>query len=165
MKIDKARFRNSNNVNFTRELFYETALNKDNVVYTLKNSDHLGFPSLYTLYMETNDPTEYKFAVDHLDGWDHWKALCSASWFQPYIAKWREELEIRFRSNALAEILQNAQKGGREAFQAAKYIASGEYLTKTETKRGRPSKAEIDSTAKQIVEDRRRLEEDFQRIQ
>src|SRR5690606_27339931 len=124
-----SNFKNVNGVFFLKELFFELAANRENALYTLQNEDRTEdgktYPSLRNLYLLVNDVTEYQFAIQCLDGWDHWKALASASFFQPYIAKWREELEVRNRSMALANIMEAAKGKTRDAFIASKHIAEG----------------------------------------
>lgn len=155
------------NRRITKSLFYETTLaDKSLVVYTLKDKDHLGYPSLYRLYMEHDDPTEYTFAVACLDSWDHWMMLCECSWFKPYLTAWRKELEIRARSRALASIKTLANdKSSKEHYQASKFMVSGGWVEKGKGRSaGRPSKDEIAKEAQRIAQSSRDLEDDFQRI-
>jgi len=158
-----SKFKNSNGVLLLKEMFYETAASKSNVIYTLKDRDHKGYPSLYRLYMEENDPTEYLFAMKHLDGWAHWQSLSQSSFFKDLISRWREELELRFRALGLRNISVMASSAGREAFQASKYLVDGNYLPKKNTK-GRPSKQQISEAAQQMAEDDKRLKDDFARL-
>ncbi len=159
-----SKFKNANGVYFINDLFYETAMNKDNVLFTLKLQDHMGYPSLYRLYMESDDPTEYQFAVKHLDGWQHWKRLASSPILRDHVAEWREELEIRTRSEALAGILITAAGETKESFQAQKYITDGNYLGKEPAKRGRPSKKEIGERANEIASESKRIESEYLRL-
>jgi hypothetical protein len=156
-------FKASNGQYFLLGLFFEkTNADKSSVVYTLKDEDHLGYPSLYRLYMETNDPTEYQFSINHLGGWSHWEELSKCVWFQPYVQRWRRELSIKLKSEALARISQTAKGPGKEAFAANKYLI--EFDTPV-TKRGRPSKEEISKAAKEIVDDQKIIAEDFARLE
>ena len=148
-----------------RGLFFETqGADKTTVVYTLKDRDHEGFPSLYRLYMEMDDPTEYDFAVTYLAGWDHWVKLCKCSWFKPYVKKWREELEVRTKARALRSIKDYAKSSGKEAYQANKFLVSNGWIEKKTHGRGRPSKDDIKSEAERIARERTDLDEDFARI-
>lgn len=158
--IDKSRFKNVNGVFYLKELFFETAQNKENVVYTLKDKAHEGYPSLYEAYLEANDPTEYQFAVNNLYSWEHWQRLQDCSWMKPIVAAWRTELEIRFKSQALRKIMAQASGSSRESFQAAKFIA--EYGSKST--KGRPSKQSIKDAALDIAEGNQRVNEDFLRL-
>lgn len=163
-------FKNASGAQYLRGLFYETTLaDKSTVVYTLKNEDHLGYRSLYRMYMESGDLTEYKFAVQALDGWDHWEALTQCSWFKPYIDAWRRELEIKVRSQALAKISAMASTVTSEkllplSFQANKYLLDGGWKTGDNRKAGRPSKQAIKEEATRIASVDKQLTADFDRI-
>lgn len=164
------KFKNASGARYLRGLFFETTLeDKSSVVYTLKNFDHLGYQSLYRLYMETGDPTEYKFATQYLDGWDHWEALCGCSWFKPYVEAWRRELEVKVRSAALAQIEQVSHLDGDTktkalAFTANKYLLDGGWKPKGEGKVGRPTKEAIKKEAFRITQEAQDINEDYNRI-
>lgn len=162
----QSRFKNASGAYLLNAMFYETTLSdKSQVIYTLKDTEHEGYPSLYQLYMDADDPTEYSFAINHLDGWGHWERLCECSWFKPHLSRWRRELEIRCRSRELARIRGIASQSGKEAFQAQKYILNGLWKDKPEKRRaGAPSKDEIKDAANRIVTLDRSLEEDLKRI-
>lgn len=164
---DTNKFRHPvSNGRYLKALFFEETLSdKSTVLYTLKEREHQGYPSLYQLYMEVNDPTEYRFAVQYLDGWDHWQMLCQCKWFQPYVEKWRKELEVRMKSQSLARVMTEAKTGGKEAFSANKYILDKGWEPKEgQNKRGRPSKEEIAQAAKESLTTASRISEDFDRI-
>lgn len=147
-------------------LFYEqTGADKSGVLYTLKSHDHEGFPSLYRLYMEHDDPTEYSFAITCFDGWDHWEQLTKMGWFKPYLEKWRKELEIRVRSQALLQIRAKASTSDKEAYQAQKFLVSAGWKPSDARKgAGRPSKEEVAKAAENIAREGRDLEEEFNRV-
>lgn len=154
-----SKFVNSNNVYLLRGLFLETSNSPDTVVYTLKNKPHQGYPSLYEAYMDSDDPTEYTFAVNYLESWDHWQVLSGSAWFQPYAEKWRKDLEARTRSRAIKTIITKASDGSRESLSAAKYIAE---ILGTK-KRGRPSAQEVKQAATDMAKQDRHTE-DFIRL-
>lgn len=164
MEDSNLKFKNVNGVWLTRDLFYETARSPNNVIYTLKPEDHLGFPSLYRLYMEANDITEYSFAVTHLGGWVHWKMLSESNFFQPYITEWREELEIKTRSQALASIISVSQGTSKDAYAAQKFVANKEWDKTKAPARGRPSNAQVRAAANDLAEEQRRLSDDLNRL-
>lgn len=148
------KFRASNNTRLLKALFYEQTLSdKSSVVYTLKDVDHEGFPSLYRLYMEIDDPTEWEVSQRLVDGWEHWEMLCAATWFKPYIERWRKELELRMKSKALNRIRAEARTNSKESFNANKYVLEKGWEPKEGQKngRGRPSKDEIKKAANEIA--------------
>lgn len=150
-----------------RGLFFETTgADKTGVVYTLKDRDHEGYASLYRLYMEADDPTEYSFATTCLEGWDHWEILLQCTWFKPYIARWRRELEIRFKSRSLKAIQGLANDpDSKEYHQANKFLVNGGWQEDKRRKgAGRPSKAEIEKAAKMAAQEASSIEDDFNRV-
>lgn len=155
-----------NNIRLLKAMFFEQAYgpDKSTVIYTLKDQDHQGYPSLYRLYMETNDPTEWKFATTYLDSWEHWEMLCQCTWFKPYLNRWRKELELRMKSHALARIMAEAKTTSKESFTANKYILEKGWEPKLMNTKGRPSKEQIAQAANDIAISNKQLEEDFERI-
>jgi hypothetical protein len=148
-------------------LFYETTMthNRQHALYTLKDTDHLTYASLYRLYMECNDPTEYLFATTHLGGWAHWERLCECDFFKPYAERWRKELELRFRANALRNVYDLANSpSARDKLSANKILLDGKWGKTEGRARGRPSKEEIKSEANRLAEQERSLSTDFERI-
>lgn len=164
--VSMSKFRNQQNVRYLQGLFYEqTGADKTTVVYTLKDEPHLDYPSLYQAYMTIADPTEYSFATQYLDGWEHWEILCECTWFKPYVARWRKELSLKIKSEALANIIIESKSRTTNSYQASKFLATGEFEDKPTRGKGRPSKDEVNSEAKRIAEDHFRLKEDFNRLQ
>jgi hypothetical protein len=165
--VSKPEFRNASGARYLSALFLERNMrDKSVVLYTLKETDD-GYPSLYRLYMESNDPTEYTFATTYFENWQHWADLCECNWFIPIVRRWREEKELKFRSQSLAILLRQALEGTREAVQVNKWIVEGGYTPKNKggsTGRGRPSKEDISKAASQIAGDQTRLDEDYLRI-
>jgi len=140
-----------NGVYLTRRLFREWYGRE--APYCLSRKDKPGTPSLYRLYMECNDATEYEFAIKHLAGWEHWQILCNCNWFQSHLKKWRHELEVKLRSEAMKAIVLEGKSGGKNAFSANKFLVTRGYLTEEEKKgRGRPSKEEINREASRLME-------------
>lgn len=125
----------------TQSLFLELGYS-ELAVYTLKEVDHIWnnrtYPSLKRLYLEIEDPTEYEFANTHLCGWRHWQRMCENKVIRKHIDEWREELEVKLRSQAIRDAIQEAKKGH---FQAAKWVADRGWSTRGA---GRPSKADIE---------------------
>jgi hypothetical protein len=162
-----SKFRSSNRKRLIKGLFYETTgMDKSTVLYTLKDEDHLGYPSLARLYLETGDPTEYKFAIKYFESYDHWLQISSADWFVPYLNSWRRELEVKMKSEALANIIEESRnKKSASFFTVNKFIVDKGWEPKEgQTKRGRPSKDEISAEAYRIANERDKLDEDFERL-
>ena len=156
-----SKFRTNQNQRLVKGLFVEYG----GSVYTLKDTDQGDTPSLYRLYMEANDLTEYTFALTHMDSWEHWQMLCSTSWFPEYVDRWRKELEVRTRSEALARLIEEAKAGGKGALAANKFLLERGYLDKaTAAGRGRPSKKEIQEKALEIAFSDKQVSDDLARL-
>jgi len=158
-----------NPVNFSRYLkglFYETTSNPSTALYTLKDRDTKGYPSLYRLYMEANDDTEYLFATANLDGWEHWEMLCRCTWFEPYVSRWRKELYLKKTALHLKNIEAEAKDPkSKNHFAANKLLLDREWEGKVpKSKRGRPSNEEVTGELKREAQDAKRQADDLQRI-
>ncbi len=154
------RYRNELNVRYLKALFYEhTGADKSTVIYTLKDLPHQGFPSLYRLYMDCNDPTEYEFANEYLDGWEHWTMLCECTWFQPFRDRWRKELELRETAAALRKIRAAAHEDSRQSFQANKFLIERGWEEKAS--KGRPSKQAVKKEAQLQAAEQMKLKKDI----
>lgn len=157
-------------VRYTKQLFLETSyeIPKEDkaCVYTLKDQDHEGYPSLYRLYMACPDPTEWDFANTHLDGWAHWEQLCDTSWFRPYVDRWRKEKELKARSDALRKVREVAtDHEHRSYYEANKYLLNSPWkLQEAKYSRGRPSKDEIKKAAVEQAEAQQMVSSDLERL-
>lgn len=146
-------FKNSIGNYYLRSLFHETKAMGKKGLYTLKDKDHtyegIIYKSLYILYMEEGDLTEYFFATKYLDSWVQWQALIERPWFKEHVQRWRTELELRLKAEALQRILLEAKEGGKNQYNANRFIVEKGYIDKTAepSRRGRPTKAEISRRA------------------
>lgn len=167
-------FRSPTNIRYTRSLFYETSyVDHSQVYYTLKDrpsvtTEGKELPSLYQLYMKFGvlDPTEYTFATTALDGWEHWLMIREATWFKKdYYLRWKHELDVKIRSNALIELLQESKMKGKNAWAINRFLVKEGYETPgTNPKRGRPTKDDITKAAKETLEEREKVRDDLNRI-
>lgn len=166
MALDQGnKFKNSMGTYLLKGLFFEENVSdRAQVLYTLKDYDHPnGYPSLYRLYIAVSDPTEYRFANQYLDGFPHWEMLTRCSWFQPYLARWRRELALKIRSDALAEIIETGKKPSKDQLAANRFLLVGGWDQELPTK-GRPSKEAIKKAAFDIASDKEALAEDYARV-
>ena len=168
---DTGPFKNSNGNMLLKSLFHETKAHGLKGIYTLKDKDHEFeghvYPSLYKLYMATEDLTEYEFACKYLDSWEQWVKLCETTWFKEYINRWRTELELKLKAQALRRLMEEARDGGKNSYNANKFIVERGWVPKeTEvSRRGRPSKQEISRRAAEEVFSDRQIEEDIKRLE
>jgi hypothetical protein len=159
-------FKNITGSFYTKALFYETTMaDKATVVYTLKDEDHKGFPSLYRLYLETRDPTEYLFANKYLGGWKHWQELCECTWFAPYVARWRQELELSIKAEALSRLLEESENTlSKKYVDVNRYLLEKGWVEKESTSKGRPSKQQVKDEAVRLAKESSQVEDDFARL-
>jgi hypothetical protein len=163
------KFKNVSNRFYTKALFYEMNItDKSTILYTLKDEDHLGYLSLYRLYMEMDDLTEYEFATTYFHSWQHWDEISNAGWFQPYISKWREELFLRRKMRHIREIEKIAEAGGRDSLVAQKYLLerAWEKSERSSPKKrvGRPDKPEDTQTDEEVRISRKMFNNDYDRL-
>ena len=162
------KFRNPiNNSRYTKSLFLEESYeDRSNVLYTLKDFDHDGYPSLYRKYLLLGDLTEIEFARTYFESWEHWQMVAEASWFKPYIARWREEVTLAAQAQALSAIKEIASdKKNKDHFAANKILLSwGKPKTNSKAHVGRPTKEAITKEANELFRQSRETAADFQRI-
>lgn len=166
MAKPNSKFRSSINSRLIKQLFFEHCYGQEakSAVYTLKDWDHEGYPSLYRLYMEMGDLKEYDFAETYLDGYEHWERLCKTPWFKPYVERWRKELLLQVQGKALRRIQEVAQtENHKSAYEANKFLLAGSWAN-SGSSRGRPSKEEVKAEAQKIAETDKQLAEDAERI-
>lgn len=145
--MNKDKLKDSQGRPLTQGIFLEIGYNYDTAVYTLKDEDHKAegkvYPSLKRLYLEHEDPTEYDFACQHLLGWGQWKRLLANKNIRKHIDEWREELELKLRSQAVQDIIQ--MSADEKGFQAARWLADKGWEKKSA---GRPKKDTSEHDAK-----------------
>lgn len=124
----------------TLSLFFEYNNTDNKPIFTLKDYDHEGCLSLKQIYLSFDDPTEWDFVQTVFGNWRHWQRIINNRMLRPYIDQWREELEIKLRSQAIREMV----KQSKNKDSAAKWIAEGSW----KGKRGRPSKEEVERERK-----------------
>jgi len=149
----------------TMSLFFEENVSSLPAVYTIKDYNHevkgVTYISLYLIYMELADPTEYEFARLCFGSWQHWQRLCGAQFFDKEVTKWREELEVKLRSGAIKQIMTNSTLSEGRGQTAAKFLADRGWDKRPA---GAPSKAEKARKAKIDKSIHHELEDDAERL-
>jgi hypothetical protein len=161
-------FRDSTGRWRTQSLFKEFPNPKYPFYWTLRREDtEDGIPSLYKLYMQAKDPSEYHFALKYLGGWEHWQTLCNARWFRKYVDLWREELKVLVQSDhyAIARALaEDSSAKVSERMTAIKWLSVNSGYDKKDLKRGRPSKEEVEGRLRQDLKALEEHNEDLERL-
>lgn len=132
-------------------------------IFSLKaDEDHDGLISLKRIYLDTSDPTEYRFAIGLFKDARHWRTLCGLEWFRPYVDKWRWELRAKLRAQAVDNLIRLSE----DNLAAIKTLATEDfvyqsYLEDSTPKkgRGRPNKEKPDNTPSEetIADDAARI--------
>ena len=155
----------------TKALFFETTLPEYRLEvepeWTLKEKDHTvdgkTYVSMKRIYLEMEDVTEYDFAIATLGSFLHWETLCKVSWFKEHIEQWRKELNLKLKAKGMRSIIKAATTDENLSFQAMKYLSDNQYLDKG-SKRGRPSKEDVQAELKKEAEANRVFLDDAERI-
>ncbi len=145
----------------TLSIFIDRNVTKMDPVWTLKPYPSKGFPSAHALYLEVADPTEYEFANQLLGSWAHWQRMLECNWFLPYVDAWRDELEIKLRSEAVRNINTISKGSSAGSLNASRWLAEKGW---TEKKRGRPSKQEVASERMKQARITQEVKDDLERI-
>lgn len=140
--MDKSLLKDTMGRPLTQGLFLETKYDVRYAVFTMDGEDkeYKGktYISLKKLYLEMMDPVEYTFATTHLLGWDHWMRLNDNKLLGPEFTKWRFELELKIRSEATGNIIEDS--ASEKGFQASKWLADRGWEKRGA---GRPSKSDV----------------------
>lgn len=162
-------FRNEHNQRYTKQLFYETMRDlplEERVIEPVFSLyfDREGLVNFGKEYIKDADPSGYTTAIRLLGDYGHWNHLLKAKWFRDAVETWNEELDAKLYSEGMAKIRELAKSDEKSALAAARFLATQGYKDKTATKRGRPSKIEVQGALKQAREEAEGLEEDGKRI-
>lgn len=147
----------------TQALFFELKHDHERALYTLKEEDHTlpdgrVLPSLKRLYLECLDPTEYEFATTYFYSWKHWKRCLGNKLVLKEVEEWREELEIKIRSEGLRGAINNAMDGN---YQANKWLVDKGWVEKIP---GRPTNERVEGELKQAARMKEAHQSDLDRI-
>ena len=145
----------------TLSVFLETNVTQMTPEWSLKPYTSKGLPSAHELYLEIADPTEYAFANVLLGSWAHWQRLLECNWFLPYVEAWRDELEVKLRSEAVQNINAISKGSSPGALNASRWLAEKGW---SEKKRGRPSKGEVASERRKQAAISQEVAADLERI-
>lgn len=153
------QFKNASGSYYLKQIFFETAeTDRTYVLYTLKDEDHRGYPSLRRLYLEMGDESEYVFANTYFGGWPHWKRLLNCNWFMDYLSSYREELVLRQQAESLVR-LRTAARDGR--LDIDKWLIERKW---DKDPVGRPSKERIKREAQQMTREAVDVSDDLARL-
>lgn len=157
------KFKSSQGVYLTKQLFYEVCSDKETALYTLKDYDLTVdgklYPSILRLFVSEGDETGFVFAKKYFDSWKHYKKLLSAPWFSNVISEAKEELAVQQAAHALLAVSKKAKEGDLRANQ---YLLEKKWVDKDSV--GRPTKASIKEEANKLFQQSDLVSEDAARI-
>jgi len=143
-EVSKSRLLNASNTRLGRALFiefdniYDTRL----AVYSLSREDKVvdgvTYPSLYKLYLATEDITEAEFVNLYMYDLKQWEQLCEAPFFREEIAQWRKELRLYKLSQMVATLEEDVARDTKTATSSAKFLIEKVYNTSGKAA-GRPA--------------------------
>lgn len=140
---DKEKLKDTLGRPLTQGLFLEFGYDTRYAIFTFNDEDKdyegVKYISLKKLFLMCEDPTEYEFANKYLLGWRHWLRMNENVILKKEFDVWREEFEVKLRSDAIRSIVDMTAEGAN--FQAAKWLADRGWDKRGA---GRPSKAEIE---------------------
>lgn len=147
----------------TQQLFYEI-ISRDIArrqtyvpVFSFKGRE--GFIDFRQTFLDCDDPTGYKWAIEYLGSWDHWLVLIELDWFRSELDKVLAEMQHRDLSRSL-ERIKELRSDPKTALAASRYIAEQGWLKRA----GRPSKAAVQGELKRQVELAKETVDDLERI-
>jgi len=162
--MSKNKYLGANGVRLTKQLFieYDYVSDRDYAVYSISREDKevngKTYPSLYRLYMETNDVTEAKFVNLYLYDWEQWEKLQKQ--FGEEIELWRQDLRHSVTSEMVGLLLSDARSESKSSMASAKYLLDNILKSGKRVKQGRPSNKEGQtdfSVDKEVVADLERI--------
>lgn len=164
--ITKSKFKDDRGRLYTVSLFLEIKYKGDTALYTLDEYDReyegKTYPSIKQLYLEMEDPTEYEFAKKYFFSWQHWLKICANKQLREnYINAWREELEIKLRSQGIKKMVLKSGSDTRESMQASKWLAERGW---DKRRAGTPSKAEVARETKIQAGINSEIDTDYERL-
>ena len=112
--------------------------------------------------MDIADPTEYEFALQAFGSWKHWIKIKNSKVIKVFVEDWPVELEVKLRSEGIKGVIKEAESG-KAKFNAAKFLANADWKAST-SKRGRPTKEEVERERKIAAKLNSEFSEDAERI-
>lgn len=157
--------RSSNGVRKTRSLFKEVCKIDDVPVMSLShNVERLdSMVPLRPIYlgMVVDDPTEYDFADYVFGDYTQWVQISESTWMKDYLDEWRMVADVQRKQKAFKALLSEIDKGGRNAYGAARFFIEEPWKAKTQKVKVKES---TEKAAGEFTSDIIRLQEHFGKL-
>lgn len=164
-------YRNESNQRYSKQLFWEQWITlpiEQRLIkppFTLHN-EREGYVCFGQEYVNDADPTGYTTSKRLLGDFGYWRHLLKAAWFREALELWNEELDAKLKAEGLKVIRETAASDDKAALAAARYLANLDYKNNSPaSKRGRPSKEEVEGRLASEARELKDVEEDYKRIQ
>lgn len=177
--MNRTPFRGPSNILLTASLFFDiTDFKKRDTsrcLFSFLSSSDPRFPdhldqtliSVYDTYLELEDITGFKWAKQYLEDYDHFTTLMELSWFKDEMTKLNREILSKRQSEAFETLLGLVSDEDATAavrLSSAKYVMEEGWKKNTGgSKRGRPSKTEVEGELKRRARAMTELEQDAKR--
>lgn len=165
MEVDKSNMKDSKGAYITQALFWEIMHNKKFAVFTLgnevKEAHGMTLIPIRELYLDMEDLTEYEFAREYFVDWRHWQRCLENSKVLREVNGWREELALKIQAKGIRSQIDLAINGGNAG--ASKWLAERGWNPQ-ESKRGRPSKKEVERETKRQAFLSQEVEDEYHRL-
>ena len=112
---------------------------------------------LHAAYISLEDPSEYYFAIQYFNTYSAW--LKYVEEHKEEVDLWRKELEAKIKSGCISRLLEASKGDSRDALGANKFLLDCPW--KEANGKGRPSKQDILTETKRIVDYNTQLEQDY----
>jgi hypothetical protein len=88
--------------------------------------------------------------------WDIWDTIRTNPSLRRYYSKWREEVDVRIKSEAIRSIAEEMREGGRSSFTAAKLLLERGWIEKVnpydrKSERQKQKETTLDRQAMQML--------------
>lgn len=163
-KLDMSIMKDKRGAHRTESLFVEVISPQSaetyTPVYSLRDYDNKGYPSMYNIFMAATD--EHEAALKLVGSLAHWRKLCKLKWFMEGrelaqfegLRVWREDMLARDASTAKATLIEETEEGNVTAAKALyslenenKKKLKGKLVVRDQT----PSEKDVSSAVDNIV--------------
>ena len=152
-------YKNDSGAWLTGALFLETAHDPERTaLYSLSfdTVERYGneYPGFFQLYIDLEDPTEYKVATELFGGLEHWTVMVNSVRIGREIERCREWLNLKLKSMGMKKIIEQSS----ESFQAARYLVDQNWLDKSQKQKAKKVQKSVDGKVTEL------FSEDFDRV-
>ena len=148
----------------TGKFYYQRDKGRANSRYFIDNHPEVQ-EEWYEVFMRLKDPTGYAFAREMFESWDDYQIFYKNSkTFRDLLDKWKDELNIRLRSEMIQALVEDATENGKTASSSAKYVLEKLVENEEEEKKAKRKKQEEQEKKKQQMDKNKKVKEDIDKV-